>query len=62
MAQESPAEKMHNRILNGTWFSTQDVTAADFQRVATRAGTLKLLEVRRALEKLREAERIKVNV
>lgn len=52
MATENPAERMHNRILNGTAFSTQGVTAEAFQRVARRAGTLELPNVKRALEKL----------
>jgi hypothetical protein len=53
MAKESPAEKMHNRILNGTHFSTRDVTADAFELVAKRAGTLALPDIKRGLEMLR---------
>lgn len=56
MARETPAAKMHNRILNGTWFSTQDVTADAFENIARGAGTLELPDVKRALAKLRASE------
>lgn len=59
MTQESPAEKMHNRILNGTWFSTQDVTADALEAVARSAGTLALPEIKRELDKLRTIESLK---
>lgn len=51
--KESPAEKMHNRILNGNSFSTRGVTIEAFQSVAQRAGTLSLPDVKSALDKLR---------
>lgn len=54
--EKNPAEKMHNRILNGTAFSTQGVTAEAFGIVARRAGTLELPDVKSALEKLRAEE------
>jgi hypothetical protein len=53
MAQESPAEKMHNRILNGTAYSTQGVTAEEFEAVVRRSGTMELPEIKRALNVLR---------
>lgn len=56
---ESPAERMHNRILNGTWFTTQDVTADAFEAVARSAGTLALPDIKRALEGLRSVEKVK---
>jgi hypothetical protein len=59
MGTESPAEKMHNRILNGAAFSTQDVTADAFEDVARRAGTLALPEVKRAIDHLRAVEKPK---
>lgn len=59
MVQESPAEKMHNRILNGTAFSTRDVTADAFRSVAQSAGTLRLPDIRSALDKLRNDEKVK---
>lgn len=62
MAKLTPAETMHNRILNGTWFSTKDVTADAFEAVAQRAGTLGLNEVRKALEELRKNEKQKAKV
>lgn len=58
MTTESPAEKMHNRILNGTSYSTRNVTADDFESVAHRVGTLELPEVKEALEKLRDTEKL----
>lgn len=62
MAKLSPAETMHNRILNGTWFSTKDVTANEFEAVAQRAGTLGLPDVKAALESLRRNEKEKSKV
>jgi hypothetical protein len=59
MAKESPAEKMHNRILNGSWFSTQDVEADDFEQVARNAGTLSLPSIKDALNILRTLEKPK---
>jgi hypothetical protein len=59
MAKESPAEKMHNRILSGAAFSTRDVTAGAFESVARRAGTLGLSDIKAALEKLRVSEKSK---
>lgn len=57
MAKETPAEQMHNRILNGSAFSTQGVTAEAFKAVVQRAGTLELPDVKRALEWLEKRER-----
>lgn len=54
---ESPAELMHNRILNGSAFPTQGVTAEAFKTVAQRAGTLELPDVKRVLDWLQKRER-----
>jgi hypothetical protein len=62
MAKLTPAETMHNRILNGTWFSIKDVTADAFEAVAQRAGTLGLVDVKAALAGLREREKEKPKV
>lgn len=59
MANETPAEKMHNRILNGTWFWTEEVPADEFEALAQRAGTLGLLDVKSALDRLRRNEKEK---
>ena len=50
---------MHNRILNGAAFTTQDVTADTFEDVARRAGTMELPDVKRALDHLRAVEKPK---
>lgn len=55
--KETPAEKMHNRILNGAAFSTRDVTASDFESIAQRAGTSQLPEIKNALNSLRREEK-----
>lgn len=57
---ESPAEKMHNRILSGAHFSTQDVTTDAFERVARQAGTMELPEIKQGLAKLRVLENPKI--
>lgn len=57
--KESPAEKMHNRILNGTSFSTRDVTAHAFRDVAQKAGTLRLPDIKQALNELDALEKFK---
>ena len=59
MAKESPAEKMHNRILNGNWFSTKDVTVEAFESVARNSGTLNVSSIKQALDLLRRIERSK---
>lgn len=57
MATQSPAEKLHNRILNGNAWSTKDVTADAFETVARNAGTLQLPNVKQMLDRLRAQER-----
>lgn len=57
MYRESPAEQMHNRILNGTAYSTRDVTARDFATVTQRAGTSALPDMRKAFLDLLSAEK-----
>ena len=57
MATQSPAEKLHNRILSGAAFSTRDVTADAFETVARNAGTLQLPDVKRVLDRLRAMEK-----
>jgi hypothetical protein len=54
MANLSPAEVMHNRILNGSSYSSRDVVPADFEAVARRSGTLELPAIKRALDRVRE--------
>lgn len=56
---ETPAERMHNRILNGAAFSTHDVTAEAFEQVARNAGTLQLADVKYALYRLQILEQPK---
>jgi hypothetical protein len=58
--KESPAERMHNRILNGSAYSTKNVTTERFKSVAQQAGTLDLPDVKRALNRLEAAEKMKV--
>lgn len=55
--RESPAEKMHNRIINGSAFSTRDVTADAFETVARRSGTVQLPDIKKALDRLRREEK-----
>lgn len=55
--KETPAEKMHNRILSGVAFSTREVTASDFESIAQRAGTSQLPEIKNALNSLRREEK-----
>lgn len=55
--KETPAEKMHNRILSGAAFSTRDVTADAFETIAQRAGTTQLPEIKKALTRLRREEK-----
>jgi hypothetical protein len=57
MTKESPAERMHNRILSGAAFSTRGVTADEFERVAQRAGTSQLADIKDALQHLRVLEK-----
>lgn len=59
---ESPAERMHNRILSGAAYSTQDVTADEFEAVALSAGTSQLPEIKHALFRLRMLESPKKKV
>jgi hypothetical protein len=58
---ESPAEMMHNRILNGSAFSTRDVTADAFKTVAERSGTMELPDVKQALAWLQNREKVASN-
>lgn len=55
--KESPAERMHNRILNGSAYSTTDVTVEAFKIVTQRAGTQDLPDVKRALNRLEKTEK-----
>lgn len=57
MATQSPAEKLHNRILSGNSWSTRDVTADAFETVARNAGTLQLPDVKRMLDRLKAQEK-----
>lgn len=54
--KETPAEKMHNRILNGSAFSTRGVTSEAFEAIARRSGTRDLPDIKRALERLKNIE------
>lgn len=50
---QSPAEKMHNRILTGVVYSSRDVTPEAFEAVVRRADTSELPVIKRALERVR---------
>jgi hypothetical protein len=60
MPTESPAEKMHNRILNGSAYFTHGVTVDAFEEVARRAGTLELPDVKAGLARLRKIENLEL--
>lgn len=57
MKKESPAERMHNRILNGSAFSIRGVTADAFRSVAQSAGTLALPNIKQALVRLEKSDK-----
>lgn len=51
---------MHNRILNGSAYSTKHVSAAAFKAVAERSGTMGLPDVKQALAWLQNREKATV--